>query len=91
MVFTTKFTKNSNNKAPVFAKKFAEGGVVPSPTEDPRKEYREARRTLKGEPPVTVAEGVMGAFSEAKARDNAFRDAIRRGALEKIEKSGYEK
>lgn len=91
MVFTTKFTKGSKGAAKPFVKKFAEGGSVPLPEDDPRKEYREARRTLSREKPVTVNEGIMGLFSDSKARDNEFRDAVRRGAIEKIKESGYEK
>lgn len=70
-------------------KAYANGGLV-LPEEDPRKEYREARRTLKREPPVTVLEDFVGRVSEAKGRDNAFRDAVRRDAADKIKKSGYE-
>lgn len=72
--------------------KFADGGMVPTPKEDPRGDYRKARRTLKDPlwKPVTVMEDIVGRFSESKGRSNAHVDAVRRGALETIKKSGYE-
>ena len=85
-MFTTKFTKP--NKPPM-VKKFAEGGVVPLPTDDPRTDYRKARRDLKT-PPVTVLEDIVGRFSESKGHSNAVREAIREGAIDTIKKSGYE-
>jgi hypothetical protein len=99
-MFTTKFTKGAKDAAKPFVKKFAEGGKVPLPESDPRKgllpeddprsEYRQARRDLSGTPPVTILEDLVGRYSPSKGQSNAFRDAIRQRAVDVIKKSGYE-
>ena len=71
--------------------KFEDGGPVPYPTPDPRNDYRKARRDLRGTPPVTVMEDLIGRFSPSKAESNAVRDAIRERAFQTIDESGYEK
>ncbi len=48
----------------------------------------EAQRTLRQSPPVTVAEDFIGNFSKSKAQDNAVRDAIRAGAIDKLNSTG---
>lgn len=47
-----------------------------------------ARRDMQRTPPVSIAEDVVGAFNQAKGRDNALRDAIRRRAAERMRAAG---
>lgn len=70
--------------------KFAEGGTVALPKDDPREAYRGARRDIRSTPPVTVMEDLVGRFSDSKGQNNALRDAIREKAFKTIKESGYE-
>ena len=66
---------------------YDDGGVVPLPRPDPREgsaDVRSAYEDIRGTPPVTVMEDVVGRFSPSKAQDNAVRDAIRQRAFDTI-------
>lgn len=93
MVFTEKFSKPRSKSKKLH--KYEKGGLVddgstPLPKDDPRSEYRKARRDIRDTPPVTVMEDFVGRLNEAKGQDNALRDAIRRRSFKTIKDSGYE-
>ena len=64
--------------------RYADGGRMRSEST----EYAKGRRDLRRTPPVTIMEDLIGGLSPSKAQDNSVRDAIRRGAGQKLRETG---
>lgn len=69
------------------------GSIGDRPGANQRSESTQAARaqaTINKTPPVTIAEDIIGGFSESKGQSNALRTAIRDKAFSDRKETGYD-